>query len=147
MINTLYGPVEDPKPEVTQKPVDVWTTINSIHSKDYFFEEKYYTPWIVNKSLGSFPELLYYVQQMNTHHTLSPEMQYDYYFYSIPKQKRFKKWLKKTNNADNKNIETIATIFGLSLKKATIAWNLLTVDQKKLIIDSYAPDQKPQKNK
>jgi hypothetical protein len=151
MRNTLFGPVFDKKEEEAPKQKsDVWTVINSLNMKDYQSEEeilKNYNPWIVNRSMGSFKELLYHVQEMNINHFLEPKMQYDYYFYSIPKQKRFKKWLKKEQDSDDKYIRVLADLYNYSLKKAAIAWKLLNEEQRKIIINNTTPSQKSIKNK
>lgn len=150
MISTLFGQVEEPEDTTPkERKLGVWDMINSISTnKNYMFDEhtaKEYTPWIVNKSLGSFPELLYHVDRMNTFHHLSPQMQYDYYFHVVPTSKRYKKWLKKDKNPDEKYILRVAELLKCSPRKATIAWNLLNKKQRKEVIDIDSPNIKTNK--
>jgi len=57
--------------------------------------EKFYVPFVVNKSLSYFSECLFHVNFMNKFHDLPKKMQYDYYFYTIKKKNRFAKWVKE----------------------------------------------------
>ena len=115
--------------------------INSLNNKDYIFDEvteKEYNPWIVNRSLGSSSELLYHVEQINSHSELSKKMQYDYYFYSIPKAKRFKKWIKTNEKSSNyKYIEEISKYFKCSIRKAETAWSIMSDDQRDKMKDIF----------
>jgi len=135
----------------TEKRIDVWALLNSMKNhKNYIFDEeteKVYTSWIVNKSIASFPEYLYYADRMNVYHQLPKKMQYDFYFYSLPKDHRYAKWLKKDKNSDDKYIEELAKISNISLRKAEIAWGVLTNKQREEIIERFFnPESKNSKN-
>jgi hypothetical protein len=126
--------------EVVDKKITPWDFINSLHSKNYIIDDentKEYAPWITNKSLGSFSELIFMVNEMNTHHHIDNRMQYDFYFYGIPKGKRFKKWIKKEKSLEYKYIEELAKRLNCSLANAETYWNLLNADQKNEIITKF----------
>lgn len=134
------------KPE---KPIDLWAMINSVsHTKKYIFDDdtaKEYTPFIINRSLSAFQDILAHVESMNLCHSLSKKMQYDYYFYSIPERKRFKPWLKASKNKDDKYIERLAELNALSLRKAQDVWSLMSDDQKQNFVKRYVDIDKNKK--
>lgn len=53
-----------------------------------------YVPFIVNRQLSRFPELILYANDMNRFHQLSTELQYRYLLSTVPKRKRYAKWKK-----------------------------------------------------
>lgn len=58
--------------------------------------EKDYLPFIVNKGLSLFPDTIFYANEMNyCAQYLSNKMQYEFLLYTIPKRKRYSKWVKK----------------------------------------------------
>jgi hypothetical protein len=123
--------------------------INSVsQSKKYIFDDdtsKEYTPFIVNRSLSAFQDILIHVEAMNTCHFLNKKMQYDYYFYSIPSRKRFKPWLKSSKKEDDKYIERLAELNALSLHKAQDVWSLMNDDQKQRFVKLYVDLDKNKK--
>ena len=133
-----------------EKRLDVWALLNSMKNhKNYIFDdeaEKEYIPWIVNKSIASFPEYLYHADRMNVYHQIPKKMQYDFYFYSLPKDRRYSKWLKKQKNSDDKYIEEFAKLSNTSLRKAGIAWSVLTDKQRKEIVAKFFNPEKNSKN-
>lgn len=132
-----------------EKPIDLWVMINSVsQTKKYIFDDdtsKEYTPFIINKSLSAFPDILVHVETMNMCHSLSKKMQYDYYFHSIPSRKRFKPWLKVSKNKDDKYIERLAELNALSLRKARDVWSLMNDDQKLNFVKKYIDVDKNKK--
>jgi len=147
MISTLFGKVnKEVEEKSTDRKVGVFDMINSITTtKNYMFDDetaKEYAPWIVNKSLSAFPELLYHVDRMNTFSHLSPKMQYDYYFHAVPKNKRYKKWLKKEKNPEEKYIAILSEKLNYSYRKAETAWSLMSKEQKKQFVDTYIDKNK-----
>jgi hypothetical protein len=124
--------------------VNVWSYIKSINEKQEIDNDhiKEYTPWIVNRSLGSFPELLYHVEQMNLRANLSKEMQYAYYFNAVPKAKRFKKWIKTNEKSSNyKYILRVSEYLNCSIRKAEIAWDIMSDAQKQKVKDMISSNE------
>lgn len=58
-----------------------------------------YVPFIVNRQLSRFPELILYANDMNRFHQLPAELQYRYLLSTVPKRKRFAKWKKQDKDA------------------------------------------------
>jgi len=152
MTSTLFGEVKEKAVETApvEKRVDVWALLNSMKNhKEYIFDsktEKEYNAWIVNISFSAFPEYLYHVDRMNTFHHIDKKMQYDYYFYALPKDKRYKKWIKKEKTSDDKYIEILANISNISLKKAQTAWSVMSTKQRESFVEKYiTPDLKNSK--
>lgn len=87
-------------------------------------DEKSYVPFIVNKSISSHIDTLYFVSEMNNNHQLDKRLQYDYLFHSIRGYKRkFQKWVKYTESSE---IELIKEYYSYSSQKAKQALTLLT---------------------
>jgi hypothetical protein len=57
---------------------------------------------------------------------LDKKMQYDYLLHSIPKRKRFSKWIKPE---ENKDIEVIKEVYGYSDARAREVLDLLPMDK------------------
>lgn len=85
-----------------------------------------YVPYIVNKSLSSFPDCLFFANEMNRYNSLDKDMQYHYYLNSIRKSKRFAKWLKRV---DEENLDLVKKYFGYNNIKAKQALRILTTEQ------------------
>lgn len=87
-------------------------------------DEKSYVPFIVNKSISSHIDTLYFVSEMNNNHQLDKRLQYDYLFHSIRGYKRkFQKWSKYTESSE---IELIKEYYSYSSQKAKQVLPLLT---------------------
>ncbi len=78
--------------------------------------EKFYNPYVVNKSFSYFSECLFHVNFMNKFHELPKKMQYDYYFYTFKKKNRFSKWVKE--DVDSDDLKNIMEYYGYSKEKA-----------------------------
>ena len=78
--------------------------------------EKFYVPFVVNKSLSYFSECLFHVNFMNKFHELPKKMQYDYYFYTLKKKNRFAKWVKEEE--DSQDLKDIMEYYNYSKNKA-----------------------------
>lgn len=95
--------------------------LNSINQtkEDLLFKdprlEKEYVPFVINKCFSYFPDTIFYANRMNQMASLDKKMQYDYYLHSIPKRKRFSKWVK---SEENKDIEVVKQVFGYSESRA-----------------------------
>lgn len=96
---------------------------------------KYYSGFIVNRSLSYFPDTIYFANEMNKFHHIDPDLQYNFLFNIIRKRKRFSKWDKA---ADINNIDTIKNYFGYSEEKARQVIDLFTADQIALLKNKVA---------
>ena len=80
--------------------------------------------------MGSHPDTVLYVNEMNRLHFLDNRLQYDFLLNSLRKRKRFAKWLRASKI---KNIEYVKEYFGYGNEKAKQALNVLTDDQINII--------------
>mgnify|MGYP000014457608 FL=1 len=91
---------------------------------------KYYSGFVVNRSLSYFPDTVFMSNEMNRLHHLDDKMQYDFLINIVRKKKRFSKWDKPDQRAD---MECIKEYFGYSEQKAKQVIGLLTESQIKTI--------------
>ena len=92
--------------------------------------EKDYSPWMVNRGLSYFPDTIMYANEMNRVHQAPSKWQFHFLLNSIPKKKRFSKWVKRT---EEKNLKLVMEYFGYSSEKAKQALKVLTDEQLKTI--------------
>lgn len=100
-------------------------TKENLFSKDPRLE-KDYVPFVINKCFSYFSDTIFYANRMNQMPFLDKKMQYDYYMHSIPKRKRFSKWIKPE---ENKDIEVVKEVFGYSDVRAREVVDLLPMDK------------------
>ena len=100
-------------------------TKENLLSKDSRLERDY-VPFVINKCFSYFSDTIFYANRMNQVAFLDKKMQYDYYMHSIPKRKRFSKWIKPE---ENKDIEVIKEVFGYSDARAREVVDLLPMEK------------------
>lgn len=70
-----------------------WTYIRSINEAGEPLDDlSAYSPFIVNRALGSFPDTLPYVQELNKRPDIPDELQYLFLFHVVVKRKRYAEW-------------------------------------------------------
>lgn len=95
--------------------------IKSINAKsgNIFDEEPYlenqYVPYIVNKALAGIPDTFYYAELMNKCADLPNKMQYDFYYYGLPKSSKRGNWVKAEVVP---NLDVVKNYYNCSTKKA-----------------------------
>jgi hypothetical protein len=87
---------------------------------------KPYPPYIINRCLSGFMDVILYANEMNMASHLDNKMQYDFFINTIRKRKRFSPWLKKDSLKD---LELVKQYYGYSNEKAKTALGLLTKEQ------------------
>lgn len=92
--------------------------------------ERAYNPYIINKALALYRDVIFYANEMNMRHNLDKKLQYDYYLNTIRKAARYEKWIKVESSDD---LEAVKLFFGMSNEKAKQALTVLTADQLKTI--------------
>jgi hypothetical protein len=101
-----------------------------LQSKTYVLtleNEKEYKPYIVNRALSQYNDIILYVNEMNRYPNLDNKLQYDFYINTLKSKKRpFQKWYKKSESGD---IENVKEYFSYSSEKAKDALRILTPDQ------------------
>jgi hypothetical protein len=98
--------------------------------KNVFVDEldyRDYKPFIINRALSYHMDCVLYVNEMNVHCSIDPDMQYQYLLNTIRSMKRkFQPWQK---SEVDKDIECVKEYFGYSNEKAKEALRILTTEQ------------------
>jgi len=106
--------------------------VNSVSfSKENLFENpdvkpKDYIPFIVNKSLMSHSDSIFYANEMNQHPNIPNELQYSYLINILRKRKRYSSWKKVVNN---EVVKTLQEYYSCSIPKALEIQKLLTLQE------------------
>ena len=82
-----------------------------------------YVPFLTNRAFAMHMDTIMIAEQMNQYHTLSPQLQYDFYFKAVRKGRRFG-FPKKLE--DHPQLELVMTYFNYSRTKAEQALELLS---------------------
>lgn len=92
------------------------------------FAEREYAKqaFIVNRAFSQTPDTIFHANEMNVNHHLDAKIQYDFYFYSLDRKKRFGKWAKYERP---KELDTIKEYYNCSEVKANQYLKILTDDQ------------------
>ena len=113
-------------------PFDFVTDIN-LGKKDIItnsdnpeLAERTYNPYLTNKSLSYFQDIVHYANEMNMHSDLNHKMQYSFLLNIVRKRKRFSKWHK---TIDDENLQAVIDYYGYSVKKAKEALKILSDEQ------------------
>ena len=91
---------------------------------------KSYTPFIINRCMSYFPDTIIQSNNMNFNSSVSKEMHYDYFLYSVRKRNRFSPWLKKENIQD---LDVVKEYFGYSDRKTREIFDLLSEEDIEMI--------------
>lgn len=114
-----------------RKQRNVFDYVKSINSKSEYLGDELedYSSYIVSKALAGSIDCLMIVNELNLYPPLSSKMEYDYYYYSIRKSRRFAEWLKKDQNV----LDELVQYFQISRRKAQEILSLLSKDDLKEI--------------
>lgn len=96
--------------------------------------EKDYQPFLVNRALSFSPDTILFANMMNLCSMLDKKLQYDYLFASVRKRKRFDKWIKRE---EDDLVPLVATIYGVSQRKAVEYIAMLTEAQRNELRTGY----------
>lgn len=96
-----------------------------LHTKKNVLEnEKDYVPFVINRALSSYYDIIILANTMNIHNNLDRKLQNDFYLNTIrPRKRPFQPWIKK-EAVDN--LEVIKEYYGYSNEKAQEVLPLLT---------------------
>ena len=97
--------------------------VKGINNKTYEYDLSGYNPFLTNKTFSMHLDTILLAEEMNQAHQLSPQLQYDFYYYAVKRGKRFG-FPKKPE--ENTNIALIQEHFNYSTTKALQALELLT---------------------
>jgi hypothetical protein len=102
--------------------------LNSINftKEDLSEHIKSYPSFVINKILAGDIGCVMLVNELNKRYTMSPEMQYKFLLYSVPKKKRYNPYHKKTKD---ENLDIVREYFKVSTEKAREYLDALTAEQ------------------
>lgn len=95
-------------------------------------EESEYKPFLTNRALSYHVDSIFEANDMNERAHLPLICQYEYFINTLPKKKRFAKWVKPSKDVD---AEAVMEYFGYSLSKALAALKILSKDDIAMIHD------------
>lgn len=111
-----------------RSPFDYVKTLSE--TKNYIMneieDEKTYVPFLVNRHFSFIPDTIFFAQEMNINNIIDKKLQYDYYFHSLPKKKRYAKWAKRK---DVKNLDVVMEYYQVNNSKAKQILSLLNEEQ------------------
>ena len=103
----------------------IYVSKKNIIDEDPELERKY-LPFITNKFMASFLDIVLFANEMNINWHLDKKLQYDFYLNTLRSKKRFAPWIRKE---ELKNLESIKSYYGYSNEKAKQVLPLLTKEQ------------------
>lgn len=86
-----------------------------------------YVPFLVNKAMSFYGDTVLYANELNQHASLPKEWQFYFYLNSIPKKKRFSKWVNK--DKESKSLNIVMEYYGYSAREAENILSILTKQQ------------------
>ena len=106
-----------------------YTKEDLVKSDDKMWAKKY-PAYIINKIMSAFTDTLMLANEMNRHHTLDKDIQFQFYINSVRKKKRFSPFIRASKLKD---IDLIKEFYGFSNDKAKDALKILSKEQIKII--------------
>ncbi len=98
--------------------------------------EKEYNAFVVNRALSYHSDSILYANEMNCNPELDPRCQYDYLLHTLRPRSRRSRWHKKAEE-EQKLIEMVGEVMGLSPRKAREILPLLTAEQRESLMQSH----------
>lgn len=98
--------------------------VKNINTKTSYDEDlSGYVPFLTNRTMAMHMDTIMFAEQMNQYHSLSPQLQYDFYYYGVRKGRRFG-FPKKVE--DHPQLEMVMSYFNYSRIKAEQALEILS---------------------
>lgn len=97
-------------------PFDFVNNINQKSGAMTKEEVKQFNPFIVNRAFSYNKDSVHFANEMNRLNNVDKDMQYDFWYYGLPKKKRYGRW--KKNDDDKESLEKIKQLYNYSYAKA-----------------------------
>lgn len=107
--------------------------VKSINEKDYQYDLSGYNPFLTNRCFAMHLDTVLLAEEMNQAHALGPQLQYDFYYHSVRKGKRFGFPPKPQ---EEQNLEVVMKYYNYSKQKALEALRILTQPDIKMMMKS-----------
>ena len=99
--------------------------VKSINKKTYEYDLSGYNPYLTNRAFAGFIDTIMLAETMNQFHSLSPALQYDFYYYGVRKGNRFDPIPKREEPV---GLDVVMDFFSYSKQKALEVIDLLSKD-------------------
>lgn len=111
-----------------------FNSISNTKEDDYTQGEidKDYKPYVVNKMLSKYKDLIHVVNEMNMSSKLDKRMQFDFLMQMVPKKQRRVLW---SHSCKNENIPIIMEWYNISEEKAEQYLKFLKAEEIEFIRD------------
>lgn len=103
----------------------IYVSKKNIIDEDPELERKY-LPFITNKFMASFLDIVLFANEMNINWHLDKKLQYDFYLNTVRSKKRYSPWIRKEELS---NLDCIKKYYGYSNEKARQVLPLLSEEQ------------------
>jgi hypothetical protein len=114
---------------MSTNPFEYVKAINEKKPVDHLFD---YNPYLTNTAMSYTLDTVMLANEMNRLHALIPEAQYDFYYESVRRGKRYAKWHKKTEYS---HLDMVMQYYGYSKEKAIDALQVLTQENLRDILN------------
>lgn len=109
--------------------------VNSINDKNRIPVGEGYNKFVINRQYSLFVDTILYASEANRFfEDIDVGMNYEFYFNSLRKKKRFTKWPTKQAGED---LKIICQVYGYSFQKGIEAMSLLGEDELRVIREFY----------
>ena len=98
--------------------------VKSINEKKELRDLSGYNPFLTNRAFAYHMDTILYAEEMNQYHNLSPTLQYDFYYHSVRRGRRFG-FPPKVE--DDHNLQLVMDYFQCSKQKAIEYLRVLTL--------------------
>ena len=107
--------------------------VKSINKKNYEYDLAGYNPYLTNRCFAMHMDIILLAEEMNQAHQLGPQLQYDFYYYSVRKGKRFGFPPKPP---EDDYLPVVMEYYNYSRQKAQEALRILTPTDIKMMLKS-----------
>ena len=106
--------------------------VKAINEKKEMEHVRDYNPYLTNRALSYHLDTVMIANEMNKHHRLPPECQFDFLYHTVRKGRRFGGWYKEE---ENPHLEMVMEYYNYSKQKALAALKVLTRSDLKQIAE------------
>ena len=110
-----------------------FTYVKAINEKTQVSDLSGYNPYLTNRAFAYHIDCVLLAEEMNQYHNLSPQLQYDFYYHSVRRGKRFG-FPPKVE--DDHNLHHVMEYYQCSKQKALEYLQVLTLNDISGIISS-----------
>jgi hypothetical protein len=114
-------------------PFDIVKIINEKLPHDREEVLASYDAWVINKAMSNTIDTSFFAAEMNKYPDLPVNVQFDFYYYGVPKGKRYGSW-NKADTTDKEVINNICNLYSVNVNVAKRYLTLLSEEEKEQIL-------------